>query len=150
MKQKEIADTIGKDKSVISKEIKRNCDKRNGRYNPDLAHRKYINRLKNKPKKKSFDEKVKQYVIYWLKNDYSPEQIVGRAKLKGENYVSHETIYRIIWEDKKNSGTLYEHLRRKGRRYRKRGKLKNNKGIIKDRVDISIRPKIVDKKSRLF
>ncbi len=29
--QKEIADTIGKNKSVISREIKRNCNKRNGR-----------------------------------------------------------------------------------------------------------------------
>ena len=103
----------------------------------------------NKPKKKSFDKKVKQYVIYWLKNDYSPEQIVGRAKLKGENCVSHKTIYRFIWKDKNNGGTLYEHLRRKGRRYRKIGKLKDSRGIIKDRVDINMRPKIVDEKSRI-
>jgi transposase, IS30 family len=29
-KQKEIAKAIGKDESVVSREIKRNCDKRNG------------------------------------------------------------------------------------------------------------------------
>ena len=39
--QSAIAEKIGKDKSVISREIRRNCDMRNGAYRADLAHRKY-------------------------------------------------------------------------------------------------------------
>jgi len=35
---------IGRDKSVISREIKRNCDKRNNTYRADLATIKYNNR----------------------------------------------------------------------------------------------------------
>lgn len=42
-------------------------------------------------------------------------------------------------------GDLFTHLRRKDRRYRKRGNTKDTSEIIKDRVDISKRPKIVDK-----
>ncbi|MFC2348794.1 MAG: helix-turn-helix domain-containing protein, partial [Bacteroides sp.] len=42
--QSAIAEKIGKDKSVISREIRRNCDMRNGAYRADLAHRKYQER----------------------------------------------------------------------------------------------------------
>ena len=147
--QKEIADTIGKDKSVVSREIKRNRDKRNGKYDADLAHRKYLHRQKTKPKKIRFTEQIKQYVIQKLDDDYSPEQIVGRAKIEGHQCVSHERIYQYVWSEKKQGGKLYTHLRRKGRRYRKRGTLKDSRGIIKDRTDISLRPAIVDKKIRV-
>ncbi len=41
---------IGKDKSVVSRELKRNCDNRDREYRADLAQRKYENRQKNKPK----------------------------------------------------------------------------------------------------
>ncbi len=44
--------------------------------------------------------------------------------------------------------TLYKHLRRRGRRHKKRGALTNGRGFIKNRVDIDKRPTIVDKKVR--
>ena len=148
-KQKEIAQAIKKDKSVISREIKRNCDKRSGEYRHDLAQRKCEQRHHSKPKKIRFTEQVKTYVDTWLKQDYSPEQISGRAKLHNIDCVSHERIYQYVWNDKKAHGDLYTHLRRKGRKYRKRGAAKDSRGIIKDRVDISQRPAIVDKKTRM-
>jgi len=92
---------------------------------------------------------VKQYVDEFLGKDFSPEQIAGRAKLEGRECVSHERIYQYVWKNKKESGNLYTYLRHKGRRYRKRGNAKDSRGIIKDRVDISQRPKIVDRKERL-
>ena len=49
-KQKDIALAIGKDKSVVSRELKRNCNNRDRKYKADLAQRKYENRQKNKPK----------------------------------------------------------------------------------------------------
>ena len=52
--QKEIAEVIGKDKSVVSRELKRNCDSRSGEYRADLAERKYAARQKLKHKKISF------------------------------------------------------------------------------------------------
>ncbi|HOL00458.1 MAG TPA: helix-turn-helix domain-containing protein, partial [Paludibacteraceae bacterium] len=62
LQQKEIALAIGKDKSVVSRELKRNCDNRNREYRADLAQRKYENRQKKKPKHICFTEEVKQYV----------------------------------------------------------------------------------------
>ena len=147
-KQKEIADTIGKDKSVISREINRNKDQRSGLYNDDLANRKYISRQKDKPKRKRFTPEIKRYVENLLNEDYSPEQIVGVSKAQQIYCVSHERIYQYIWLDKKNNGELHTHLRRKGRRYRKRGSKKDSRGIIKNRVLIDQRPGIVEDRAR--
>jgi IS30 family transposase len=148
-KQKQIAEAIGKDKSTVCRELRRNCDARSGEYRYELAQRKCDKRHQTKPKKIRFTEQVKAYVDTLLKNDFSPEQIAGRAKSKNVECVSHERIYQYVWADKKAKGSLFTHLRRKGRKYRKRGSAKDNRGIIKDRVDISQRPAIVNEKIRL-
>jgi IS30 family transposase len=146
--RKMICHRIGKDKSVLSRELRRNSDKRTGEYNPELAQRKYEKRQKEKPKFIHFTDMIKQFVIINLKDDLSPEQIAGRAKYESFECVSHETIYRFVWEDKKKGGVLYKHLRNKGRRYRKRGASKESRGMIKNRVSIDERPTIVNEKTR--
>jgi IS30 family transposase len=148
IQRKEICKNTGIDKSVISRELKRNCDKRSGNYDPELAQHKYEKRLKEKPKFIHFTEEIKQKIISELQDDWSPEQIVGRAKLNGENCVSHETIYRYVWTDKKQGGNLHKHLRNRGKRYANRGTYKSSRGTIKDCVSIDERPKIVDEKVR--
>jgi IS30 family transposase len=146
--QKEIAEAIEKDKSVISREISRNKDQRSGKYDYRLAQRKSEARKEGKPHMIKFTSEIKEYVIERLKDKLSPEQISGAAKLKEIDCVSHETIYQFIWRDKKQQGTLYTHLRNKGKRYRKRGGKKDARGIIENRVDIDQRPKIVEMKKR--
>ena len=148
VKPKVIADTIGKDKSVISREIKRNCDQRSGEYRFDLAQKKCNLRHANKAKHIRFTEQVQTHVIKELENKLSPEQISGQAKLLGIACVSCESIYQFVWNDKAAHGKLHKHLRNKGRRYRKRGAHKDKRGIIPNRIDISLRPKIVEKKIR--
>ena len=146
--QSSIARTIDKDKSVVSREIRRNSDGRSGEYRSDLAQRKAMKRHHQKPKQIRFTTEVKSNVDSLLKKDYSPEQVEGTLKKQGLAYVSHERIYQYIWDDKKRNGDLHLHLRHKGRRYRKRGNKKDNRGIIKDRVCIEKRPDIVDKRER--
>lgn len=147
--QTEIAKRINRDKSVVSREIKRNCDIRNGKYTADLAERKCRNRHKRKRKRQYFTEDIRQKVEYLLQEDYSPEQIVGVLRLQGEPCVSHERIYLHIWEDKKHGGMLYKHLRNRGKRYRKRGASKDKRGQIPDKIGIEKRPKIVEEKNRI-
>ena len=145
----EIADRVGKHKSVISRELKRNCDQRSGEYRAVLANRKAFERQFKKPKFSKFTAEVEINVLYYLGLDYSPEQIVGRAKIDGRDVVSAERIYQYIWTDKKKGGFLYLHMRNKGKKYSKRGHLKGRRGLIKDRVDIDQRPKIVNDKDRI-
>lgn len=144
----EIAAVIGKHKSTISRELRRNCDRRSGRYDADLAQRKCERRQKEKPHRVRFTEEVRLRVEAMLREDYSPEQVVGRCKLEGLECVSVETIYQHVWGDKRRGGDLHTHLRRKGRKYRKRGAKKDSRGVIRDRVSIDERPKVVDDKSR--
>ena len=121
--RKDIAKAIGVSESTISRELRRNCDKRNGSYDYDLAQRKYETRLKLRGRKPVFTKGMKETVISLLEEGYSPEQIKGRNNVEGFAMVSHETIYRWIWEDKRKKGTLYLNLRRKGKKYNKRGTL---------------------------
>mgnify|MGYP001569715084 FL=1 len=144
-----IGERIGKHNSVIYRELKRNSDKRSGVYKADLAERKCKQRHLEKPKKIRFTKPIKDFVIYWLKEDYSPEQIVGYAKISGFECISVEKIYQHIWDDKKSGGELYKHLRTQGKRYRKRGASKDKRGQIVGRIGIEERPKIVDEKDRL-
>ena len=134
--QKNIAKTIGKSKSAISRELGRNCDKRNSVYKAELAHKKCLERHKNKNKKIHFTEEIKEYVKELIEDDYSPEQIAGTAKKLGVACVSHERIYQYLWDDKKQKGDLYKHLRTQGKRYRHRGASKDKRGQIVGRVGI--------------
>ena len=143
-----IASLIGKDKTSIYRELKRNSDKRNSKYTADLATKKCKDRHKNKNKKIHFTEEIKQKVEEKIKEDYSPEQITGYFKKEGIACVSHERIYQHIWQDKKKKGVLHTHLRTKGKKYRKRGASKDKRGQIIGRVDIENRPEIVEEKTR--
>lgn len=141
-----IASFIGVHKSTISRELRRNADKRSGDYRAKLAERKCRERHTNKAKKVYLSEDIKEVIESLIKEDYSPEQVVGYCKKNELDCVSTERIYLHIWRDKKNKGSLYKHLRRRGRRYKKRGAVNNGRGQIPDRVSIDKRPAEVDKK----
>jgi transposase, IS30 family len=103
-KQVEIAQRIGKNKSVVSRELRRNTDLRNGNYRADLAQRKAERRKIEKPKRVRFTASFRLYVEAKLEQYLSPEQIVGESHLLGVKCVSAEHIYQHIWEDKKTGG----------------------------------------------
>ncbi|MET4084294.1 IS30 family transposase [Pedobacter sp. UYP30] len=145
----EIADFLRRDRSVVYREIKRNSDMRNGIYRAKLADGKASRRHLFKRKLCRLNAAVEANMLYYLSMDFSPEQIVGRAALDGREMVSVEAIYQYVWLDKRNGGTLHTYLRNRGRRYRKRGHLKDTRGIISGRKDIDQRPAIVEAKSRL-
>lgn len=144
----EIGEYIGKGKSVISREIKRNKDQRGGVYKADLADRKAKIRHKQKSKRMDLNAEVEATILYYLSMDYSPEQMVGRAKIEGKKLVSVERVYQYIWADKRKGGTLYSYLRSKGKKYVKRGLKNGKRGVIPNRVDIDERPDLVQKKER--
>lgn len=146
-KQIDIANAIGKNKSVVSREISRNCDKRNGEYRSELAEKKRISRQKERKRKIKLTDEVATEIIAKLKENWSPEQIANRSKKEGVEMVSHERIYQFIKEDKDSGGELYKSLR-KTKKYRKRCTIEDNRGKIKEQKTIKERPKIVDEKTR--
>jgi hypothetical protein len=70
---------------------------------------------------------------------WSPEQISGWLSEQGIQ-LSHERIYQMIWDDKRDGGNLWRCLRRRGKRYNKRAGKNAGRGLIPNRIDISERP----------
>lgn len=142
----EISVMLEVSQSTVTREIQRNRDGRDRTYKYKLAQRKSEERKKCKPKEARFTSSIKARAEELIRQEYSPEQIVGRCKRDGEEMVSHERLYQHIWADKKAGGDLHSHLRHQGRRYRKRGALKDSRGIIANRVGIDKRPEEVEKR----
>jgi len=143
--QKQIAEAIGKDKSVVSRELKRNANNK-GKYSFEYAQDMACLRKRRMKKPRKLHSWLKKEVIGLVMQDWSPQQIKGRLKLENKPFVSHETIYKIIRQDKANGGILYKHTRHQ-LKHRKRPVGK--KIAIKNRVTIDQRPQIVDTKQRL-
>jgi IS30 family transposase len=142
-----IAYLIGVHKSTISRELKRNSGLRG--YRPNQAQDKANWRKKNSRKNIRLTEVVKQRIAFYLKQDWSPEQISGRLAVAEDLQISHETIYQYIWADKQAGGDLYQHLRGARKKKKKRYGKKDHRGQIKDRVSIDERPASVANKERL-
>jgi len=147
--QNQIANTIGKDKSIVSRELKRNRDERSGAYRSDLAQRKYELRKSNKKHFVKLDSEMKNKIDDYLSQKLSPEQIVGICRKQSIEMVSHESIYQYIWADKKRKGILYKNLRSQGKKYKNRSLKTDKRGQITGRKNIEERPKEVDKRERL-
>ena len=109
--KKDICTAIGKDKSVLSRELKRNSSKR-GCYSAESAQT-YANERKERfRRKRKFTETIKKHVIKHLTEEqWSPEQIVGDAKRRGIDMVSCERIYQFIRKDKSDGGSLWKQCR---------------------------------------
>ena len=132
--QEEIARKVGVSPSTISRELRRNSGKRG--YRPKQANEMALKRRQEVPKAIRMTKEMQARVTEYLNQEWSPEQISGYLRAKGGDWVSHETIYQFVLEDKKNGGTLYKQLRHSGKKRKKRYGGSDRRGEIKDRVSI--------------
>ena len=157
--QIKIASLIGVHRSTLSRELKRNVPKRGitaNRYIADHAQSKTDKRHRTKHKRVLLTASLKQRIASLLEHErWSPELISKRIALNGEYCVSHETIYKWIWNCKhtkhrknKKYTTIYKYLKHNGRR-KKRKNIQDNRGAIVGRIPISQRPKVVEDRSRI-
>lgn len=150
MSVSEIARATGFHKSTISRELARNRKNKFFRYRADWAQEERDERSRAAMKKRrgTIRPDSERWIRQKLAAKWSPEQISGRSAIDGPQRVSHEFIYQFIARDKERGGRLFEHLRTsQKRRYRFKSPAKRSK--IPNRVDISTRPKIVNKRKRL-
>jgi len=145
--QKDIAASLRRSPSTLSRELARNQGKRG--YRHIQANNRAETRHKEKPKAVKIKGRIESLVVDYIKKDWSPEQISGRLKIDGLISLHHETIYQYILRDKKNGGELYKHLRHQNKTYRKRyGSAHNRNGIV-NRVDIDERPAEANNRERI-
>lgn len=146
--KKDIAKSLGRHPSTVSREIKRNTGLRG--YRHKQANEKALNRHQDKPRAIKLTDKVIGYIKTLLKQELSPEQICGYLLTHKGISLHHETIYRLVYADKASGGDLYKHLRIVSKPYRKRyGSNYSKRGKIPNRVSIHDRPKQIDDKVRI-
>ena len=103
---------LGCHQSTIARELKRNQSSL-GCYLPDTAQAKSEMRRKNaKQPFKNVSESALELVKKGLKDYYSPQQIAGRLKKAGQESLSHETIYQMIYQNYQGCGEYWKYLRR--------------------------------------
>ena len=95
----EIAGVIGKHKSTIGREISRNCGGRGYRYKQADKFAKARETAKHQAYKVT--PSLWNDVRSKLELKWSPEQISGRFRLEGKATLSPETIYKLIYKEKK-------------------------------------------------
>lgn len=97
LKQIEIAQKLGRSRSSVSRELRRNSSP-DGSYSAFQAEEKYRQRRKHCVRKRRLDDaELQKWVKERLLDYWSPEQIDGRLKKEtGQVQISFATIYRAI------------------------------------------------------
>jgi transposase, IS30 family len=122
-----VARRLGRSPSTISRELRRNADRR-GEYRPSRAHALALQRAgRPKPAKLAVNLALRQIVEEDLQRRYSPAQIAARLRIRfptdAEMWVSAETIDQSLYVSSR--GALKRELTaclRTGRTLRKPGR----------------------------
>lgn len=152
-----IAKELGRSKSTISRELRRNSCKDG--YLPVNAEAQYYKRRKKCRRQKLLADPELHALVQdkFLNHHWSPEQIAGRLKLENSAYrISYNTIYRAIYsgmfdtpEQRRstNNRGAKRKLRHKGKP--RRGKnYKEKRGQLEIPHDITQRPEAANKRAR--
>jgi transposase, IS30 family len=148
--QAEMARMLGRHPSTIGRELRRNVWRCNGRGYVASRAQSYTNERRRRSRRNSqFSPAEWALVESVLREDYSPAQVVGWFARFQILVISHETIYRHIWQDKQAGGTLHVHLRRANKRFRKRYGQYDSRGRLAGKRHISTRPPGATNRSRI-
>ncbi len=152
--QAEIARCLGRHRSTVSRELRRNAES-DGRYFPGTAQSlAYTRKWVHLQRPKSGNVRLMAHVQAKLQQRWSPQQIAGRLRevpsrtLAGAT-ISHTTIYRWIWACPKRAERFKPYLRVAWKPRRKPYGKPSKRGQIPDRVSIDERPKVVNLRERL-
>lgn len=144
--QKEIASALGRDRSTISRELRRNGT--GDEYYAAQAQQQAERRRRERPLARRMDDRqINDTVRSGLAQQWSPEQIVGRLEQQHpeapERHVSAQTIYTWIERDA-NREHWRSFLRRRGKRPCRRKQAETGEG-----ARIADRPEAIEQRLRL-
>ena len=144
-----IARVLGRHRSTIIREIGRNRTRHDGGYRPQLADWYARGRRSRSRRNRRFTATEWDRVEALLRREWSPEQVAGWLRLHRLLTISHETIYRYVWADKRHGGTLYLHLRGARKQRRKRYRSYDSRGRLAGKRPITTRPAAVEKRTQV-
>jgi IS30 family transposase len=141
----EIASTLGRNKSTISRELKRNSSAEYKCYTPCRAqHRSDERRQAASRRPRLKDDKVRRYINEKLALGWSPELIAGRLSMEHPGFsISYEAIFYHPMTSGREE--LIACLRRAHRKRKQKGiGRKQRKTKIPNRISIEARPLSVE------
>lgn len=136
----QIARALGRHRSTVCREVSRNSTRADGRYRAFTAQERTNGRRSRSRRNQRFSTQDFTLVDELLCRQWSPEQVAGHLARQGLLSISHETIYRHVWRDKREGGLLYSHLRGARKRRRKRYGSYDSRGRLASKRPISERP----------
>jgi len=118
MKVADIAIRIGKDKTTIYRCINKNCDGEG--FDAEMAWEKVKTRQSraNCHPRILSDSLLEKYILEKIEVYWSPEQIAGKWREGTGESLSHETVYKYVYEEKTELVGVY--FRRRGVKYRRK------------------------------
>ena len=144
-----IARVLGRHRSTIGREVRRNRSTSDGAYRVEHADWYARGRRSHSRRNWHFGPEAWALVRARLADHWSPEQIAGRLRRERRLSISHETIYRYIWLDRAEGGTLYQHLRGARKQRRKRYGSYDSRGRLAGKRMITERPAIVEGRTQV-
>lgn len=144
-----MAEHLGRHRSTLSREVKRNRSVHDGSYRPSHAVEKASGRKRRSRRNLRYGGVEFAPVEAMIREGLSPEQVVGRRTLEGQRVMSHETIYRWLWADKRDGGHLWRHLRGARKQRRKRYGSYDSRGRLAGKKRIEQRPAVVANRRRI-
>src|SRR3954471_24985763 len=144
LNKSQIARLLGRHRSTVGRELRRNSTRSDGRYRASTAQERTNGRRSRSRRNQRFSAEDFALIDELLRRQWSPEQVAGHLRREGRLSVSHETIYRHVWRDKREGGTLYTHLRGARKRRRKRYGAYDSRGRLAGKRMISERPAEVE------
>jgi IS30 family transposase len=145
----EIARRLGRSKSTISREKRRNATNHDGFYRAEKAQSYSTARRKRSRRNSHFSPEDWALVRSLIIKRWSPEQISGYLKKEGLLRISHESIYRYLLKDKKKGGYLFEFMRIMPKCRRKRYNSKDSRGRMQGKRHICERPLSVEARTEI-
>jgi len=128
--------------------VRRNSRK-DGGYRPSTAHDFARWRRSRSRRNQRFTSPDWALVLTLLEQHWSPQQIAGRLKKSQRLRISHESIYRHIWLDKRRGGSRYKLLRQAAKKRRKRYGAYDSRGRLAGKRHISERPAAVEARTEV-
>jgi IS30 family transposase len=142
----QIAQRLGRHRSTISRELRRNSRPQDGYYRGDEAQSRTNARRRACRRWGKFSDIQWRFVNDRLQEKWSPEQISGQLAYAAGFAISHETIYRHVWRDRHQGGTLHQSLRQSTKQKRKRYRSKDSRGRLGGKRMIDERPAEVEER----
>ncbi len=150
----EIAEQLGRDRTTVWRERRRNCSPEDGDYHAGMAHGYATQRARRPKKFKLVDNPVCAAIEAWMDQGWSPKLIAEVLALDHRDdklaRVSHETIYRCLYVQTRGSlrADLHKQLSTKRAHRKARDRSDNRRGAYSSGEEFTISdrpPEIADR-----